>query len=271
MFSTVRRMLGYDRAWGFILLAHREHDGVEASRNWHRQDNYALNLVLAGSGEMRPSDGGARALRPGVAYQRIPGGDARLQWTGGAVAEIFAVIDTRTFERLDAFGLFPRTPVFDAADGPALRRRFEACAVELESTPNRRTRACERGVLASVTRFFAEALDLLEPDVATRSGERYVQQACIHFEMHPEDRTPLPEYARQLGVSYSLFRKRFAQDIGVSPTEFRVAARMKAAQRLLLDHDVQTTAAKLGYPDAFGFSAQFKERIGQSPTAFRYR
>ena len=80
-------------------------------------------------------------------------------------------------------------------------------------------------------------------------------------------------FARDHHVSYSWFRRRFQQLTGSGPHQFHLDARMEKAERLLLhtNETVKEIADQLGYQDQNYFSAQFKKKHGQSPTAFRAR
>ena len=94
-----------------------------------------------------------------------------------------------------------------------------------------------------------------------------VQQAATRLGQQCLDRTPIPDIAREAGVSYESFRKRFREQIGTSPQEYRLRHRMEAATKLLCEgwaaHEV---ADHLGYSDPFTFSKAFKRHMGLSPS-----
>ncbi|WP_459956953.1 AraC family transcriptional regulator [Nocardia sp. IFM 10818] len=77
--------------------------------------------------------------------------------------------------------------------------------------------------------------------------------------------------AAESGVSRALFAKRFAAVMGRPPLNYLTETRMDEAEELLADTDltVAQVAKKVGYADAFGFSAAFKRYRGMSPKAFR--
>jgi AraC-like DNA-binding protein len=89
------------------------------------------------------------------------------------------------------------------------------------------------------------------------------------MESHPADRRPLPDLAKQVGMSYASLRKYFPEVTGMSLSDYRILCRVHRAQRLLADFNVQETAAQLGFADPFVFSNQFKARTGMSPRAYR--
>ncbi len=93
--------------------------------------------------------------------------------------------------------------------------------------------------------------------------------AAIHAKpFHPWTVAAL---AAEAGVSRALFAKRFTEIMGEPPLTYLTEWRMERAEDLLSDRDltVAQVAKAVGYADAFGFSAAFKRRRGQSPTEFR--
>ena len=81
----------------------------------------------------------------------------------------------------------------------------------------------------------------------------------------------LADIATRLGLSEQVFRKRFANAVGVPPVRFRTRARLDSAKRLLggtrlTNRDI---AKSLGFSDEFHFSKAFTGHFGVSPTQFR--
>ncbi len=67
------------------------------------------------------------------------------------------------------------------------------------------------------------------------------------------------------------FQRTFARAFGETPLEFLTRRRMEEARRLLARTDTPVTDVCLavGYDSLGTFSARFRERTGQSPTAYR--
>ncbi|MFJ9106618.1 AraC family transcriptional regulator [Streptomyces sp. NPDC102283] len=79
------------------------------------------------------------------------------------------------------------------------------------------------------------------------------------------------ELAVRAGVSRTTLAKRFTELVGEGPVAYLTAWRMTLAADLLTRPEltVAAVARRVGYADAFGFSAAFKRLRGESPTAFR--
>lgn len=77
--------------------------------------------------------------------------------------------------------------------------------------------------------------------------------------------------SRTLGVSYTTFRRRFKQQIGVSPAQFQNAIRLNRARDLLTSTDLPITeiATQIGFESIFYFSEFFKKKTGQAPSDYR--
>ncbi|PSK88069.1 AraC-like DNA-binding protein [Murinocardiopsis flavida] len=77
--------------------------------------------------------------------------------------------------------------------------------------------------------------------------------------------------AARAGVSRTTLAKRFTELVGDGPVAYLTEWRMTLAADLLgrPDLTVAAVAHRVGYADAFGFSAAFKRVQGVSPSAFR--
>jgi AraC-like DNA-binding protein len=109
--------------------------------------------------------------------------------------------------------------------------------------------------------------DLLLPREETPIPE-WLQNAAAHLAHHPEERISIEALAQEAALSASQFRRRFQAAFGSSPARYAIEKRIETAQALMVYEglSVKEAAARLGYPDAFAFSRQFKEVTGQSPS-----
>jgi AraC-like DNA-binding protein len=81
------------------------------------------------------------------------------------------------------------------------------------------------------------------------------------------------ETARQVGLNYENFRKRFAQLTGESPARHQKRRRLEWACAAIYhgEHSLKQIAATLGFCDVFHFSKAFKQQIGMTPSDYRRR
>ena len=77
--------------------------------------------------------------------------------------------------------------------------------------------------------------------------------------------------ADSLAVSAPYPSKLFHEQEGKSPSRYLTDLRMRKAQKLLMDTQltVREIAVRVGYPDPFHFSRNFKNAMGISPAQFR--
>ncbi|PCG84862.1 AraC family transcriptional regulator [Streptomyces sp. WZ.A104] len=91
--------------------------------------------------------------------------------------------------------------------------------------------------------------------------------------MHEDPAHPwtTAELASRAGVSRTTLAKRFTELVGDGPVAYLTEWRMTLAADLLTRPEltVAAVARRVGYADAFGFSAAFKRLRGESPSAYR--
>jgi AraC-like DNA-binding protein len=81
----------------------------------------------------------------------------------------------------------------------------------------------------------------------------------------------LSDVARKCGLSMRHFQRRFQHAFGFSPQEFVMKTRVTAALKLLEETSLSAAeiAVRCGFVDGSSFAEQFRQRVGQSPTAYR--
>ncbi|MBB6346161.1 AraC-like DNA-binding protein [Nonomuraea muscovyensis] len=87
----------------------------------------------------------------------------------------------------------------------------------------------------------------------------------------PDRPWTLASLAARSGVSRTTLAKRFAELVGEPPLAYLTDWRMALAADMLADsaETVAAVARRVGYADAFGFSAAFKRVQGVSPSEYR--
>ncbi|GAB2482065.1 AraC family transcriptional regulator [Nocardiopsis aegyptia] len=102
-------------------------------------------------------------------------------------------------------------------------------------------------------------------------GDDVVGAALRALHDDPAEPWTTASLASRAGVSRTTLAKRFTELVGEGPVSYLTGWRMTLAADLLARPEltVAAVARRVGYADAFGFSAAFKRVRGVSPTAFR--
>ncbi|QIS10111.1 GlxA family transcriptional regulator [Nocardia arthritidis] len=81
----------------------------------------------------------------------------------------------------------------------------------------------------------------------------------------------LADLAGQSGMSERTFSRRFREQIGTTPLQWLLRARVRRAQFLLetTDHGVERIAAQAGFGSPTAFRERFKRVVGVSPHSYR--
>ncbi len=98
-------------------------------------------------------------------------------------------------------------------------------------------------------------------------NQQAIEKACAYINENIHIAINWEGLSKDLGISYSLFRKLFKEIENVSPKKYQRIARLEKAQ-FLLSHtsmSINQIASELGYTDQFHFSTQFKQSLGKSP------
>jgi len=103
---------------------------------------------------------------------------------------------------------------------------------------------------------------------AARSN--WVQQACRRMDETPENSPPLPELARELGLSPSHLRRLFRAELGITPHQYAAARRLERFKAGVREGQAVTDAI---YGAGYGSSSRLYEnaaaRLGMTPGAYR--
>ena len=88
---------------------------------------------------------------------------------------------------------------------------------------------------------------------------------------HPEESSPMSEYARRANMSLSTFIRRFRAHTGVPPQRYITRLRMTNARELMDSTTLPITdiARLVGYDNPLYFSRMFKKETGMSPRGYR--
>ena len=100
-----------------------------------------------------------------------------------------------------------------------------------------------------------------------------MQRIAAHVLNHYDVRLEVRELAQMANLSVSQFDRRFKQLYHMTPQQYILQVRIKAAcQALVTTSDsVSEIAHRTGFYDQSYFAKQFRKRMGMTPMAFRKR
>lgn len=226
---------------------------------------FGVNYVIAGRGRYTDAGGSRFVLRPGSLFQRVPTAPHSTSMEPGGYDEYCLTFDVRTFRHLLALGIAQdRPPVVQLQPADAVVRKFDAYRDILRSED---TPAAEQMLHAQQLLLFLYGGGGVRME--TDGWDAVIREARSRLSAGLEQRTPVSELLRDLGTGYHTFRRVFRERTGSSPADYRIRCRMDRACELLASCNVQETAQRLGYPDPFTFSEQFKRFTGMPPRQYR--
>lgn len=87
-----------------------------------------------------------------------------------------------------------------------------------------------------------------------------------------QDAPPIADIARHVGLSRFHFIRQFQATFGATPQQWRTAARLDRARRLLAaGRSVTDVCFDVGFMSLGTFSGLFSRHVGESPSKFRRR
>jgi AraC-like DNA-binding protein len=236
--------------------------------------SYALVLMVEGRGYYADARGTRRELTAGDAVLVFPEiAHAYGPQPGEAWTQVYYVFSGAQFELWRRRGLLrPERPVLRLGAAEYWRQRLLAI-VQNEPRAGTHTGAA----LRSFGRFLEVLAEMLATDEeASRKPVRdtWMEQSLRLLGHRSANGWPTPqEVAREVGLSYENFRKRFAQLSGESPGRYQKRRRLEWACAAIYqgDHSIKEIAAELGFCDVFHFSKAFKQVVGTTPSEYRRR
>lgn len=240
-----------------------------AMRFW---DTYAMVYVLSGRARFHDETGLSLPMRPGDFLLMFPGHgyhynvDPRYPWSEMAIHFQGPVFDLwRQLKIID-----PSRPIYHLTPIERWLQRFED-VVRLRST-GRAGHALRQ--ICQWQAILADVLNAGRSRTHEHPRELWVVQATTLLDKQSiADPIDWQGIADRMGLSYSRFRKKFAQALGTSPAKYIMARRLETACKMLEDRKLglKEVARMCGFCDAFQFSKQFKKGLRLTPTEYRQR
>jgi AraC-like DNA-binding protein len=235
-----------------------------------RWDTYAAIYVLKGCARFEDQDGVRRDVGPGDLMLAFPGHgyayqvDPALPWS-----EFFIQFRGPLFDLWAKEGILtPRCPVVHLEPVELWWKRLEAVIkpLALPEPAQSLRRVC------LLQEFLVDALVLPRTRTTPDDG-LWLCRAQALLGRNRESFLDWTAVARELGVSYHQFRRKFATLAGVPPARWRAAQVLEHAADLLGTPglSVKEIAVRCGFCDEFHFSRRFRQFAGVTPAQFRRR
>jgi AraC-like DNA-binding protein len=200
-------------------------------------------------------------LFPGVWHRYAP--DPKIGWDEHWIGFNGALTD----RLLRAPFFLHKRPILRVGVDAGLQQRFRMLVDALERDP--------AGIPFSGAGQLIEILGLIQERIQSVGANgpisgviREAQNRILQQAARPVDFAAL---ARELGVSYTTFRRSFKQQTGVAPAQFQNTIRINRARDLLASTELSVSeiAERTGFNTVFYFSRIFTKKMGQTPSAYR--
>ena len=236
--------------------------------------SYALILMVAGRGYYSDARGTKRDLQPGDVVLVFPelahayGPQSGEDWT-----QVYFVFQGPQFD------LWRRRHLL-RTERPVLRLGApDYWQQRLRAVVPAETRDVQRS--GEALRSFGRFLDVLaemiaagnEAEQAPERDQWLEQSLRLLGQRSPKGWLTPQAVAREVGLSYENFRKRFVQNTRESPGQYQKRRRLEWACAAIYQgqHTIKQIADELGFCDVFHFSKAFKQVIGTTPSEYRRR
>lgn len=232
----------------------------------HRHESYAIGVTRAGvqrffyrRAHWAGVPGEWHVLHPDEVHDGMPG-DGR-----GLGYRIF-YLDPAAVLAASPTGRLPFV-----AD-PLLRPdRVPASAVELlEGLDEPIEELREIELITDLAQLLAELSDGRTPPAETRADPAAVRRVAAILREEPERSHTGPELESVSGLSRWSLARQFRAAVGVSPSRFRLASRVRRAQELIMAGvELATAAAQAGFSDQAHLTRAFRSVQGITPGRWR--
>jgi AraC-like DNA-binding protein len=212
-------------------------------------------------------DGRAHALGPGFVLLGNAGDHFMCSHELGTGDDCvsFAYDDAALEEIARAVAGRPRARVFGApfaAPDPriaALVRGLEAGEVSVDE------------VALSVAALVLREPARRTPAPSTRARRERIAAACRFIRDHASENVSLDDIAAAVDLSPFHFLRTFRAEVGMTPHQYLIGARLENAVTLLRDtaRPITRVAFDAGFGDVSNFINTFRRRLGSSPGVFR--
>ncbi|MDD3279436.1 MAG: helix-turn-helix domain-containing protein [Lachnospiraceae bacterium] len=235
------------------------------------REKYVIHFVLEGKGTFL-SGHKKYELTKGSAFIILPGeeatyrADMKKPWSYAWIG----FHGYRVPEWIHKMGFSRENPVMELSNLPHILQIIEKILAEKQLTMVNELRRMSGlyEIMALIIESQMEARGTKKHDY---SQGTYVKCAVDYMACNYGKKIKIDDLAEMIGISRSHLTLSFKKELNISPQEFLMNFRMeKACDRLKNTNDpINVIAAEVGYNDSLAFSKAFKQRMGESPKAYR--
>jgi AraC-like DNA-binding protein len=140
---------------------------------------------------------------------------------------------------------------------------------DIEAASHMRAEEITASVASTVLRAMSGHIP--NPVAVSAADERRICDVVRHIERHSDEPLKLEDLAQLTRMSKFHFLRTFRRAVGLSPYQFLLNQRMRAAaRRLAASHEaVSTIALEAGFGDLSTFNSRFRTTFDMSPTQYR--
>lgn len=229
----------------------------------------ALILMLSGRGRYEDAEGTRKELKPGDAILVQPDRPHAYGSVGSTVwDQVYVVFSGPQFDLLQQSRVYTANqPVWHLEPVDFWARRLREI-LKPDPVPG------PAEALLTLGRFTQLLIEMAASDSAARTQPRDAWlEKSLHLLGEPREGTwPAPrEVARKVGLSYEVFRKRFAERTGTAPGKFQQQRRIDLACAFIYQgqDNFKELAEHLGFCDVYHFSKVFRRLTGSPPSDYR--
>ncbi len=234
--------------------------------------SFALVLLVEGKGYYRDARGGEAELQAGEVVLVFPElGHAYGPVAGGGWTQIYFIFKGPQFDLWRKKGLLrPERAVWRLGAPDYWRQRLGGVLRSERLLPEMAAwralgRMCD--VIAEMAAAEAQGREAL-------AGEAWLEQSLrLLGELRGAAWLTPQAVAREVGLSYENFRKRFVALTGESPGRYQKRRRLERAGAAIYQgkQSLKEIADELGFCDVFHFSKAFKQVMGLTPSEYRQK
>lgn len=233
---------------------------------------FTLVLMVEGRGYYRDARGAKFDLEPGDVVLVFPEiAHAYGPELGGEWTQIYFVFDGPQFQLWRAQGLLdPARPVLRLGSPDYWRRRLHEV---VKGEPLHSAGAPLRA-LGKFLNILTEMIATDAENVRQAGRDAWLEKSLrLLGERGGQGWTSPQDAAKEVGLAYENFRKRFVQLTGESPGRYQKRRRLEWACAAIYhgESSLKEIADTLGFCDVFHFSKAFKQEIGFTPSDYRKR